>query len=80
MNEFTVYMSKSYGAGGTARIEIFPDRKYQLGRCRGKGDYIVRRPDRKLYRMKTFVDEVQYWKGMGFKVDGIYVEKRRTER
>lgn len=75
--EFTVRMAKEYKGGGFHRVEIMKDSNYCLGRCRGKGDYVVMRQDRKYYRMKSMIDEYKYWKSVGYKVVWIDVDVRR---
>ena len=54
------------------RVEIFADKDQTYGRCRGKGNYIVIRTDRKFYRIESMVEEYKYWKANGFRMATIY--------
>ena len=53
-------------------IEITVDKEQNLGRCRGKGNYVIRRTDRKHYRVSTMIPEYKAYKAQGFKVVAIY--------
>ena len=71
--EFTVVMGKKHEGGGISTVEIIKDSNHCLGRCRGIGNYVVRRPDRKHYRMRSFIDEYTFYKSSGYKVVRIDV-------
>ena len=64
---YTVYMKND----NNYRIELFNDENQSLGKCRGKGNYIVRRADGKHYRVKSMVEEYKNYKSLGYKVEGI---------
>lgn len=66
----TVYMKKN-AESGAYKVELFRDKEQTLGRCRGKGDYIVVREDGKIYRVQSMTKLYREYKSKGFKVTGI---------
>lgn len=66
--EFTVYMRKVYEDGSFRRVELISDKNQSLGRCRGRGNYITRRPDGRHFRCKSMLWDYKYYKELGFKV------------
>lgn len=63
---YTVVMIK-----GHSTIELTYDKNQTYGRCRGTGNYVVRREDRKHYRMRSMLPEYKRLKAEGYKFSYI---------
>ena len=53
-------------------IVIITDKNQSFGKCNGNGNYIVRRENRKYYRVNSMIEEYKKYKKMGYKVLNIY--------
>ena len=68
----TVCLRKVCDDGCIKSVEFTFDKNHCLGRCRGSGNYVVRKPSFTHYRVESMLPYYHYYKSLGYKFFGIY--------
>ena len=67
----TVVLAKEID-GARSTVLLIADRKQSLGKCRGVGNYVVIRPNRKYYRVESMLSEYKRYKADGYRYSHMY--------